>query len=59
MLDETMSEETMALSIANRINKLKFLYWKNKFLSPTLRRLLCNAPIQPHFDYACSAWYPS
>ena len=21
--------------------------------------MLCNAIIQPHFDYACSAWYPS
>ena len=24
-----------------------------------MRRLLCNALIQPHYDYACSAWYPS
>ena len=54
-----MSEETMTLSIINEIsNKLKFIYWKNRFLTPTLRRLLCNALIQPHFDYACSAWYP-
>ena len=22
-----------------------------------MRRLLCNVLIQPHFDYACSAWY--
>ena len=44
----------------NKINgKLKFLYRKNKFLTPTLRRMLCNAIIQPHFDYACSAWYPN
>ena len=21
--------------------------------------LLCNAVIQPHFDYACPAWYPN
>ena len=21
--------------------------------------MLCNALIQPHFDYACPAWYPS
>ena len=50
----------MALSVINKINdKPKFLYWKNRFLSPTLRRLLCNALIQPHFDYACSAWYPN
>ena len=38
-------------------NKLKFVYRKNRFLTPTLRQLLCNALIQPHFDYACSAWY--
>ena len=24
-----------------------------------MRRLLCNVLIQPHFDYACSAWYPN
>ena len=22
------------------------------------RRLLCNALIQPHFDYGCTSWYP-
>ena len=50
----------MALSVINKINnKLKFLYRKNRFLTPTLRRLLCNALIQPHFNYACSAWYPN
>ena len=60
MLDETMSGETMTLSVINKINnKLKFLYRKNRFLTPTLRRLLCNALIQPHFNYACSAWYPN
>ena len=60
MLDETMSGETMALSVINKINnKLKFLYRKNRFLTPILRRLLCNALVQPHFDYACSAWYPN
>ena len=60
MPDETMSRETMALAIINKINnKLKFLCRKNRFLTPTLRRLLCNAVIQPHFNYACSAWYPN
>ena len=55
-----MSRETIALSIINKINnKLKFLYRKNRFLTSTLRRLLCNALIQPHFDYASSAWYPN
>ena len=60
MLDKTMSGETMALSVMNKINnKLKCLYRKKRFLAPTLRRLLCNVLIQPHFDYACSAWYPN
>ena len=52
----------MALNIVSKINTcLKFLYQKkkNKFLSPQLRRLLCNALIQPHFDYACSVWHPN
>ena len=28
-------------------------------MTPGLRRMLCNALIQPHFDYACSTWYPN
>ena len=60
ILDETMSGESMALKVINKINsRLKFLHRKNKFLTPALRRLLCNALIQPHFDYASSAWYPN
>ena len=60
ILDETMSGESMALKVINKINsRLKFLNRKNKFLTPVLRRLLCNALIQPHFDYASSAWYPN
>ena len=59
-MDETMSAEPMALKVINKINgKLKFLYRKNSFLTPRLRRMLCNALIQLHFDYACSAWYPN
>ena len=47
VLDETMSGEPMALKVINKINgKLKFLYRKNGFLSPELRRMLCNALIQ-------------
>ena len=50
----------MALKVINKINsRLKFLHRKNKFLTPALRRLLCNALIQLHFNYASSAWYPS
>ena len=58
ILDEHLSGESMALKVLNKINtRLKFLYRKNNYLSSALRRLLCNALIQPHFDYACTAWY--
>ena len=30
---------------------------KKQFLTTNLRLLLCNALIQPHFHYACTAWY--
>ena len=42
ILDESLSGESMALNIVSKINTcLKFLYRKNKFLSPQLRQLLC------------------
>ena len=60
VLDENLSGETIALKSSTKINgKQKFLYHKNKFLTPTLRRMLCSALIQQHFDYVCSAWYPN
>ena len=60
LLDKTMSGEAIALNFVYKINnKLKFIYRKNSFFTPALRRLLCNALIQPHFDYACLAWYPN
>ena len=50
----------MATKVLGLINgRLKFLYQKQRFLTYPLRRLLCNALIQPHDDYACSTWYPS
>ena len=55
-----MSGEPKALKVVNKISgKLIFLYWKNKFLTAELHRMLCNALIQPHFDYVCTAWYPN
>ena len=36
-----------------------YLLDKNKFQTPTLLRMLCNAFIQPHFHYVYSAWYPN
>ena len=58
ILDNNLSGETMASKVLGKINgRLKFLYRKQHFLNSSLRRLLANALIQPHFDYACSAWY--
>ena len=61
ILDETMSGEPMALKVINKINSRRsrhsFLKRKNKFLTPAVRRLSCNALIQLHFDYVSSAWY--
>ena len=60
LLDEPVSGESMALKTIKKINqKLKILYRKNRILTPKFRQLLCNGIIQPHFDYACSAWYPN
>ena len=64
ILDNDLSGESMATKILSLVNSsLKFLYRKQKFLTLPLRRLLCNALIQPHYDhdydYACPAWYPS
>ena len=60
LLDEPLSGESMALKVINKINsRLRFLYRKNRFFSPPVRRLLCNSLMQPHFDYACSARYPN
>ena len=58
ILDESMSGESMALSVIHKVNsRIKFLYRKSDYLTYDLRRLLCNAIIQPHFDYACLTWY--
>ena len=55
ILDESLSGESMALNVIDKINsRLKFLLDKIVFLSTTLRRLLCNALIQPLFGYACT-----
>ena len=60
ILDNDLSGESMATKVLKLVNnRLKFLYRKQKFLTLSLRRLLCNALIQLHYDYACSAWYPS
>ena len=60
MFDETKSGKPMAYKTIKKINsRLIYLFRKTHFLTPSLRHLLCNALIQPHFDYACTAWYPN
>ena len=49
----------MARRALKQINrKLKSLYRQAIFLNPACKRLLCDALIQPHFDYGCTSWYP-
>ena len=60
ILEETMSGESMANKVISKVNaRLKFLHRKNKYLTLNLRLLLCNALIQPLFEYSCSVWYPN
>ena len=59
-LDHNLSGESMATKVLGKINgRLKFLYRKQSFLGSSLRRMLCNALMQPHFDYAATAWFPN
>ena len=49
----------MDSKLLKKVNaKLKLLYRESRYLTPAYRRLLCNALIQPHFDYRCSSWFP-
>ena len=60
LLDKCLTGESMAMQVCIKgTSKRMLFYKKNTFLSKDLRRLLCNALIKPHFDYACAAWYPN
>ena len=55
ILGDTISGESMATHVINKVNStLRSLYRQNKFLDIPLSRLLCNAMMQPFFDYACN-----
>ena len=50
ILDQSLSGESMALNVIVKVNsRLKFLHRQNRFLTPPLSRLFCNALIQPLF----------
>ena len=58
-LDSNLNGESMACRVLKKINtKLNFLWRQSNYLNYSSRRLLCNALIQPHFDYGCTSWYP-
>ena len=60
ILEERMFWESMPHTVISKVNaRLNFLHWNNIYLTPNLHPLLCNGLLQPHFDYACSAWYPN
>ena len=56
ILDESLSGESMALNVIDKLNlPLRFLHRQDRSLTTSLRRILCNALIQPLFNYACKA----
>ena len=58
ILDQNLCSESVVLNVIVKVNsRLKFLHGQNRFSTPPLRRVLCNALIQPLFDYACTAWF--
>ena len=58
-LDSKLSGEAKISKVLKTIStELKFLYLQSRYLTPTYRRLLCNALIQQHFDYGCPSRFP-
>ena len=60
LLDSNLSGESMAKRCLSKINnRLRFLNKYKHCIAIPFRRILCNALIQPLFDYACCSWYPN
>ena len=57
-MDETMSGEPMALKVVNKVSGKSKIFYRKKFLTPGLPRMLCNALIQSYFHYVCPVWFP-
>ena len=50
ILDQSVSGESKASNVIDKVNsRLKFLHRTNRFLTPSLLILLCNALIRPFF----------
>ena len=57
-LDSNLNGESMAHRVLKKINaNLIFLWRQSNYLNYSSGRLLCNALIQPYFDYGCTSWY--
>ena len=55
-LDSNLDGESMALIVLKKINiKLLFLWRQCNYLNYWSRRLVCNALVQPYFDYGCTS----
>ena len=52
-LDCNLNGESMAYRVLKN-----FLWRQSNYFNYSSRRLLSNALIQPHFDYAYTSWYP-
>ena len=60
ILDSKVTGESMALKVVSRVNqRVKFLTRTSKFINPAALKILAEALVQCHFDYACSSWYTS
>ena len=58
--NDNMSFSSMGNSVIKKVNaKLKFHYRKSALFGTNERKLLCSALVNPHFEYACNAWYRS
>ena len=58
-IDSNLSGELMTSKVFTKINtKLNFLWRPSNYFSYSLKSLLSNAKMQPHFDYLCTSWYP-
>ena len=58
IFDCNTSGETMAVKVQIKLTLGLDFFIENNLNGP-LRLLLCNALIQPHFDYTSQAWYPN
>ena len=58
VLDNDLSGKSIVNNIIKKVNsRIRFLFRQNHCLNMELRKLLCNALVQCHFDYASSSWY--